>query len=422
MRHGLSARIALRLLFACMLAAGTLGVVLRSGVATATPGAVDRQELAALRLPPGFHINVFAEGLGYVRFMTFSPRGDLVATSSSRELYGERCNGGNCPANEGRIFILPDRDHRGVADSTVVFADGLDRPQGVTYRDGVLYVAEHGRVVRLPDPTGAMRAAATEVVVSNLPFNQHPGHWSRTIAFGPDDKLYVSAGSDCNVCQEDDERRAAITQYSAAGTNERVFARGLRNAVGLAIQPTTGELWATVQGRDLLGDDFPPEYLTVVHDGDHFGWPFCHVGTTDPDFGSLGDCAQTRQPTVQLPAHSSALGLVFYTGQQFPPEYRGDLFVALHGSWNRSVPQGYKVVRIPMAGGVPGPAEDFISGFLPASPGCDNLPADASRDTAVCRANAWGRPVGFAIGPDGAMYLSDDRAGAIYRITYSGTP
>src|SRR5262245_14322087 len=247
-----------------------LAATLGGAVALAAPASLDAQQLAMLRLPPGFRINVFAEGLGYVRFMTFSPQGDLVASASSPEHYGERCNGGTCPPNDGRIFVLPDREHRGVAERTVVFAEGLDRPQGVTYHGGVLYVAEHGRVIRLLDPSGSLHAEATEVVVPSLPFNEHPGHWSRSIAFGPDGKLYVSVGSDCNVCQEDDERRAAISQYNGDGTNGRVFARGLRNAVGIAFHPTTGELWATVQGRDLLGDDFPPEYFTVVHDGDHY--------------------------------------------------------------------------------------------------------------------------------------------------------
>jgi len=364
---------------------------------------------------------VFATGLGYVRFMTFSPAGDLVASSSSPDQYGDACGGGNCRPNEGRIFVLPDRDQDGIADRIVTFATGLDRPQGVDYRDGVLYVAEHGRVIRLPDPDGTLRADAVEVIVPDLPFNERNGHWSRNIVFGPDNGLYVSAGSDCNVCIEDDERRATIGRYNADGSEGRIFARGLRNAVGLAFNPASGDLWASVQGRDLLGDDFPPEYITIAHDGDHFGWPFCHAGQPDPDFGDIGDCAQTTMPTLMAPAHSSALGLAFYTGQLFPAEYRGNLFAALHGSWNRSGPSGYKVVRIPMDGATPGEPQDFVTGFLPSQPSCAlNRPADNDRDTPVCRADAWGRPVGLAVGPDGAMYLSDDYVGAIYRITYAG--
>ncbi len=421
MSHGVSVRPAMARALVRLLLSLSFATALGSAGAIASPARFDEQQLDALQLPPGFHVNVFAEGLGYVRFMTFSPRGDLVASSSSPEHYGDVCGGGSCPANQGRIFVLPDREHRGVADQVIVFADGLDRPQGVAYHDGVLYAAEHGRVIRLLDSTGSLHADQVEIVVPDLPVNPGSGHWSRSIAFGPDGKLYVSAGSDCNVCVEDDERRAAISQYNPDGTGGRIFARGLRNAVGLAFDPT-GQLWATVQGRDLLGDDFPPEYLTIVHDGDHFGWPFCHAGTPDPDFGDLGDCAQTALPTVRLPAHSSALGVVFASSPQLPAAYRGSLFVALHGSWNRSQPAGFKIVRVPMEGGVPGEVEDFITGWLPPQPQCNNRPNDANRDTPICRADAWGRPVGLAIGPDGAMYVSDDYAGVIYRVTYAEAP
>jgi glucose/arabinose dehydrogenase len=349
--------------------------------------------------------------------LAFNSQGHLVATAPSRELYGDNCGGGNCVHNDGRVFLLPDRDGDGVADRTVVLADGLDRPHGIAYHDGALYVAEHSRVVRLPDREDA--PGDLQVVVPSLPINPGTSHWTRTLAFGNDGKMYVSAGAPCNVCQPEDERLATVLQYNRDGSGERVFARGLRNAVGLAIEPRSGTLWATVNGRDLLGDDFPPEMLTEVREGDHLGWPFCNVGTPDPDLGHLGDCTQTRPPTVFLPAHSAPLGLAFYTGQQFPPEYRGDLFVALHGSWNRAVPQGYKVVRVPMAGGVPGAVQDFATGWLPNDAACNNRPSDAERNTGICRADAWGRPVGLAVGPDGGMYLSDDTAGVIYRIAYA---
>jgi glucose/arabinose dehydrogenase len=351
--------------------------------------------------------------------LAFSPQGDLVATSPSPDNGEGQCGGGSCGHNLGRVLMLPDRDGDGVADRTITLAEGLDRPHGIAYHDGALYVAEHGRLIRLPARDSALGPADVEVVVPNLPINPGNGHWTRTLAIAPNGTVYVSAGSSCNVCEEDEPRRAAVLQYNRDGSGERILARGLRNAVGIAVDPTRGSLWATVNQRDLLGDDFPPDYVTVVQEGDHFGWPFCHSGVPDPEYGYLGDCSQTRAPSVFVGSHTAPLGLAFYSGQQFPAEYRGDLFVALHGSWNRTEPQGYKVVRIPMAGGTPGSVQDFITGFLPTQPGCNNRPADASRGTAICRADAWARPVGLAVGPDGAMYVSDDRGGTILRVTYA---
>jgi glucose/arabinose dehydrogenase len=226
------------------------------------------------------------------------------------------------------------------------------------------------------------------------------GHWTRTIAFGPDGKLYVSVGSSCNVCNETDPRRAAVLQFSADGTGGRVFARGIRNAVGIAFHPATGALWATNNGRDWLGDDLPPETILILKDGAHYGWPYCNGSRVpDPDFGRPDFCKTVALPTVEIQAHSAPLGLTFYTGEAFPVEYRGDLFVALHGSWNRSVPTGYKVIRIPVRDGKPGAPQDFGTGWLQGS-------------------RAWGRPVDVITGKDGALYVSDDRAGVIYRIAY----
>jgi glucose/arabinose dehydrogenase len=216
--------------------------------------------------------------------------------------------------------------------------------------------------------------------------------------------MVVSVGSSCNVCVEDDPRRAAVLIYTGADAKgERVFARGLRNAVGLAVHPITGELWATNNGRDLMGDDLPPEAIYIVRDGLDYGWPRCHNGTiVDPDHGGADACQGVAVPVVNMQAHSAPLGLAFYTGTAFPPAYRGDLFIAFHGSWNRSEPTGYEVVRLPLDGNRPrGPLEDFATGWL-----------DAARRTAS------GRPVGLAVGPDGALYVSDDKAGMIYRISY----
>lgn len=335
-----------------------------------------------VQVPPGFRVEVFAAGLGGPRLMAWSPSGDLMVSIPQR----------------GQVVLLPDRDRDGRADRAVVFAADLDRPHGLAWRDGWLYVAETGRIVRLRDGDGDGRADRHEVVVADLPAGG--GHWTRTVTFGPDGKMYVSVGSSCNVCEEADPRRAAILQFNADGSGGRIFARGIRNAVGLTWHAASGRLWATNNGRDWLGDDLPPETVVVAADGAHFGWPYCHAGDLpDPDFPREGFCARSAPPAVKMQAHSAPLGLAFYTGTKFPPEYRGNLFVAFHGSWNRSVPTGYKVVRIPFQGDKPGPVLDFATGWLQGR-------------------SAWGRPVDVLVGTDGALFVSDDGAGQIYRITY----
>ncbi len=334
-------------------------------------------------LPAGFRVETFASGLGAPRFMAVSPSGDLFASIPSR----------------GQVVVLPDRDGDGKADRTVVFADGLNRPHGLAFHQSFLYVAETSAVVRFAYRSGGLAGGQPTVIVPDLP--KGGSHWTRTIAFGPDGKLYVSVGSSCNVCEEADQRRAAILQFNPDGSGGRIFARGIRNAVGIVFQPQTGALWATNNGRDWLGDDFPPETILLVRDGAHYGWPHCNgKGIPDPDFGRPDFCKTAALPTVEIQAHSAPLGLTFYTGETFPPEYHRDLFVALHGSWNRSVPTGYKVVRIPMRDGKPGAPEDFAAGWLQGR-------------------RAWGRPVDVITGRDGALYVSDDRAGVIYRITHA---
>jgi glucose/arabinose dehydrogenase len=284
----------------------------------------------------------------------------------------------------------------------VVVADRLNRPHGLAFKDGALYVAETGRVLRFRYDPGALKASDPRPVVPSLPAGG--GHWTRTIAFGPDGRLYVSVGSSCNICKETDARRAAIVRYEPDGSGERLYATGLRNAVGITFQPGTGGLWATVNERDWKGDDLPPEYITEVKEGGFYGWPECFVAERKvvPNDRAAGDrCQKVTLPTLEVQAHSAPLGMAFYTGQQFPPDYRGSLFVAYHGSWNRSVPTGYKVVRVPFADGRPsGPVEDFATGWL-------------TNDRRV-----FGRPVDVLTAPDGALYLSDDNGGIVYRITY----
>ncbi len=338
-----------------------------------------------ISLPPGFGISVFSQGLSDPRMMALGPDGELYVAERGA----------------GRIVRLPDRDGDGVADSVEVAASGLRAPSSIAfYAGGSLYVGETTRILHLSDPDGDGVFQEQETVVGGLPSG---GHSTRTVLFSPDGEvLYVSIGSSCNVCVESDERRAAIMRYNPDGSGGEVYARGLRNAVGITFRPGTDELWATNNGRDWLGDDLPPETVYLVRQGDDAGWPRCHAGRiVDPEFGEPGDCEGVIEPAVEMQAHSAPLGLTFYTGQQFPEEYRGDLFVAFHGSWNRSVPTGYKVVRIPMEGGEPGAVRDFAVGWLRE---------DGSH---------WGRPVDMLTGPDGSLFVSDDGGGVIYRIFYA---
>ena len=339
-------------------------------------------------VPAGFEANVFASGLSNPRFIAFGPDGVLYVADR-----------GN-----GRIVALPDVDGDGVADGEVVLAEDLDQPHSLVYHEGSWYVGVPSGVVRLQDTDGDGAADEWQTIVDDLPTDG--SHRTRTVEFLPDGRMVVSVGSSCNVCEEEDPRRAAVVVYDGpGGGGERIFASGLRNAVGLAVHPETGELWATNNGRDLMGDDVPPETVYIVKEGLDYGWPRCHSGDViDPEFGGPDACQDVAQPVVQMQAHSAPLGLAFYTGREFPSEYWGDLFIAFHGSWNRTVPTGYNVVRLPLRGGEPqGPVEEFAGGWL-------DLEAN----------NASGRPVGLAVGPDGSLYVSDDKGGFIYRISYHG--
>ena len=337
-----------------------------------------------VQLPPGFSISLYALVKG-PRFMAFSPAGDLYVAEPW----------------EGAIAVLPDRDRDGVADEQIIFAGGLKRPHSLAFHGGAVYVGESNRVVRLEDRDGDLRADATTVIVSDLP--DGGSHWTRTVAFGPDGKLYVSVGSSCNICIETDWHRATILQYNPDGSDGRVYAGGLRNSVGLTWQPGSGRFYATENGRDNMGDDRPPEEINEIRDGGDYGWPRCHgADIRDPRHGQAADaCANQIAPVVPMQAHSAPLGLTFVTSPAFPAAYNGDLIVAFHGSWNRRVPTGYKLVRVPFRDGQPtGAVEDFLTGFLTGN-------------------EAWSRPVGVTFGPDGALYMSDDRGHAVFRITYT---
>jgi len=363
----------------CALAVALIGCV------ALLPQTAPSADLSSLKLPPGFTIDFFAKDLGNARFMTLDPRGTLLVSVP----------------RAGRVIALPDDNRDGKADGTVPVVEGLELPHGLAFLEGKLYVAETGRVVRFDyDPATRRVRGAPTVVVADLPARGQ--HWTRTIAIGSDRHLYVSVGSSCNSCEERDPRRAAITRYDIDGRSGAPFGTGLRNAVGIAFRPGTSELWATVNGRDWLGDDRPSEYITRIEEGGFYGWPYCHWTVpgpvADPDLRGGDRCKTARRPSVLYQAHTAPLGLAFYTGSQFPPEYRGDLFVALHGSWNRSVPVGYKVIRVKMAGPEP-VVEDFATGWLVGG-------------------RSWGRPVDLAVAPDGALFVSDDSLGVVYRITH----
>jgi glucose/arabinose dehydrogenase len=339
---------------------------------------------ANLTLPAGFRADVFASGLDAPRFMTVGPDGALLVTERG----------------SGNIVALRDPVHAGKATEKTVIVSGLEQPTSVDYVDGKLYVGETSRITRF-DLDSALKASDKTTLIPNLPDSGQ--HTTRTVLVGPDGKLYVAVGSSCNVCNESDPRRAAVWVYQPDGSGGRLFSKGLRNAVGLAVNPWNRQVWATNNGRDLLGDDTPPETVNALQDGADFGWPRCHAGDViDPDFGKAESCDGVAQPLVKMQAHSAPLGLAFYQGDGFPAQYRG-LFVAFHGSWNRSVPTGYKVVFTPLDGNgkVTGPPQDFATGWLVSG-------------------KALGRPVGLTVGADGALYVSDDTGGRIYRITYTG--
>jgi glucose/arabinose dehydrogenase/cytochrome c553 len=341
-----------------------------------------------ISLPDGFAIALFADGLPNARFLRFTTAGDLLVSTT----------------RSGRIVLVQrDADGDGRSDGTRTLLEGLDRPQGMDFSEGWLYVAESGAVGRVRfDPVARAVDGNYTHVVTGIPSGGN--HYTRTLRFGPDGWMYVSIGSSCNVCEEEDARRAAIVRYRPDGSGEEIFATGLRNAVGFDWRPGTGELFATDNGRDLLGDDFPPCELNRVVQGGFYGWPYANGDrVTDPDLGPghAEEIARSLPPVHGFRAHNAPLGIAFLRGDALPPEYRGSALVALHGSWNRTAKDGYRVVSLHWEGDAIR-ERDFAVGF--------------ERNGEVI-----GRPVDVAEGPDGAVYVSDDYAGAVYRITHGET-
>jgi glucose/arabinose dehydrogenase len=370
------------------LLAPTVNVPLRPLLASVLPAlfpapAVDAGLLGRrLRVAAGFAFGVYATVPG-ARVLRFTRAGDLLVAQPGA----------------GTITLLErDRDGDGVADAARILLDGLDGPNGMDFHDDGLYVALQSRVIRVAfDHAGGNVTGAPVTVVDGLP----PGgnHWKKTLRFGPDGGLWLSIGSSCNACIEADPRRAALMRFEPDGSGGRIVARGLRNSAGFDWRPADGALYATDNGRDLLGDDFPPcELNRIVEDG-FYGWPFANgANVPDPDLGAghADEIALALAPVHAFPAHNAPLGIVFARSARLPPAYRDAAFVALHGSWNRSRKDGYKVVSLHFgAGGIE--ARDFMTGFL--------------EDEAVI-----GRPAELAEGPDGALYVADDHAGVVYRV------
>lgn len=350
-----------------------------------------------LHVPPGFDIDVVARVPG-ARAMAWGAKGTLFVGSTSSNVWAVTWRGvdGSQGAvnGHGEMSLATARVHK--------IDEGLNRPIGVAFRDGALYASSVSRIVRYDHIESHLESPPRGVaVVYDLPTELH--HGARYIAFGPDGKLYLNIGVPCNICRPD-SRHGLIMRMRADGSAREVVARGVRNSVGFDWQPGSHDLWFTDNGRDNMGDDVPPDELNhLTRVGEHFGYPYCHAGTiADPQFGALHPCRDFTAPAQALGAHVAPLGMRFYTGTQFPAAYRDGIFIAEHGSWNRSRKAGYRVTWISLdsAGKVTG-YHVFAEGWLQGQ-------------------EAWGRPVDVLVAAEGSLLVSDDRAGAIYRIRYTG--
>src|SRR5882724_4060525 len=330
--------------------------------------------LKDIKLPPGFEISVYAGNLPNARSLALSPKGTLFVGT----------------LKEGKVYAVVSQPGETEAKKIFTVAQGLNMPNGVAFRNGALYVAEVNRVLRYDDIESHLPNPPKPVTVNDqFPKDRHHG-W-KFIAFGPDGLLYVPVGAPCNICEPDENRYALISRLKADGTGTEVFARGIRNTVGFDWHPVTKELWFTDNGGDNLGDDVPPDELNhAPKKGLHFGYPYCHGGDIpDPQFGRKHSCSEFTPPVQKLGPHVAALGMRFYTGSMFPAEYRNQIFIAEHGSWNRSTPIGYRITIVQLENGKAVSYKPFAEGWLQ-------------------RGQAWGRPVDVLVTPDGALLVSDD--------------
>lgn len=380
------------------------------------PRVVARPEGAWPKAPPGFSVSLFAQGLAMPRAIRVAPNGDIFVAESGA----------------GRVRVFRAKDGAEAAEASHIFAAGLDRPFGIAfYPPGpdptYVYIAASDRVARYPYRPGEAAAGPAEAIAP-LPRGEY--HWTRDIVFSPDGKtVYVSVGSASNVAEEveplrgaalqrfasshplgamwgEEAERGAVLAFDPDGHGRRIYATGLRNCSGETIQPETGALWCVTNERDMLGDNLPPDYATSVKDGAFYGWPWRYIGD-NPDPNRPNErpdlAGKVTIPDVLIQPHSAPLGMIFYEGGQFPADFKGDAFVALHGSWNRAKRTGYKVVRLTFKDGKPtGEYEDFLTGFV------------ANADS------VWGRPVDVAVAHDGALLITEDAGGAIWRVAYKG--
>ena len=343
------------------------------------PGAVNTTNFP-LKLPSGFSLSILAQNVPNARVLALDPRGTLLVSLPS----------------QGKVVALSQ------ADQAMTVVDKLNLPHGLAFRQGKLYVAESHRVSMFDYDAVNLKASNPRPML-DLPGGGN--HFSRTIIFTPDDKLLISVGSSCNVCNEKDWRRAKILVANPDGSDLKVFAQGLRNSVFMTIHPQTKQIWTTEMGRDLLGDDLPPDEINIIEPGKDYGWPDCYgQQIVDPFNKGQGDCLLTESSHIDIPAHSAPLGLAFIPADSnWPKAYWGNLLVAYHGSWNRSTPTGYKIVRVKLdASGKFQGFEDFVTGWL------------------TPQNEVLGRPVDILVNSDGTAFISDDKAGVIYKLSYTG--
>jgi glucose/arabinose dehydrogenase len=384
---------------------------------------VPKAQGATPKVPAGFTVQLYADEVPGARIMEFAPNGDLFVaeTAQNAVMVFRDSNKDGMPDERFTYAQGPPPAPRGAPPAAPAGGQGggrgaaanattaeLLQPFGLAFHEGYLYVGNTNSIARYKYTPGDTKAPGPAEKLRDL--NGGANHFTRNITFSRDGKkLYVSVGSTNNIDESGvgNERRAMIHEYNADGTNFRVFASGLRNPVGLAWQPGTNILWTAVNERDNLGDDTPPEYATSVKDGGFYGWPYSYIGAhvdtrvpqREPDL-----VKRAIVPDVLIPAHSAPIGIAFYTGTQFPQRFRNGLFVALHGSWNRSTTNGAKVIFVPFQNGKPGPIEDFLTGFV----------VDPNANT------KWGRPTGVTVAPDGSLLVSDDGGNRIWRIRYKG--